>query len=115
MKIDADRCSFLLSYASKCIAIADSKDLAVDGEILTEIEITKVVRVALIVLRKAMSTDEFTLRDAAVLLDLFEDFQTVVFEIVEDFDRSDAIVLVGTLWNRLFEVPEEAKDFLVEG
>ena len=104
-----------LSYASKCIAIADPKDLAVDGEILAEVEIAKVVRVTLIVLRKAMSTDQFTLREAAVLLDLFEDLQAVVFEIVEDFDRSDAVVLVGTLRNRLFEVAEEAKDFLVEG
>jgi len=97
------------------VAVAQAEGMAIDGEVLAQVQLLPRVGLALVVLRKAVAADELALRDARVLHKRLVDLHGVVLEEVEDGDGAHAVELVRALVDCLLEVAVEAEDLLVVG
>ena len=67
----------------------------------------------MIIFGKALSLDQFALRNAAVLDNRLDNADTVVLQVVVDLHRSYSVVLLVRLVQGLFEVRVEQQHLVI--
>lgn len=92
------------TYRSPLVTADDVEDLTIEGQCFVQIQIFPMPVVTLIVLWQPLSLYQFALRHPTVLNVRLYYRNTVVFQVIEDDDRSHPEVLVRRLVHRLLVV-----------